>query len=504
VLYLALAALVICIYLSLAALSARAKAPWWDEAWFASAARNLAMNGYLGTAVLPTNGGDFQGIDRHVYFELPLYMIAAAGWFKIVGFGLLQTRLLSLGWGLVALGSWFVIVRSLSRDAKLALLATFFVSIDYAFVTMASEGRMDMMSTALGLAGLAAYLGLRARHLMAAVIVANALVAASIFTHPNGVVALLALVYFAIHLDRARLRLLDVGLAALPYLACLAGWGLYISQDPSSFMAQFSAAASGRLAGVLNPLLAIKSEIGQRYLLFYGFPPDYEGSARGIWDGPVGGFRLFILVAYAIAIVAGLAKREIRNNPVFRAILIIVAIDAFWLTFLNSNKRYYYLVDITPAMAVIWAVWVRQNWNARSLPRWLMLGASIGLAALDVGASINRIGVDTYDTNYVPVVSFIESHYSSAGGTIIGSGELGFGLGFDGKVVDDNSLGYYSGVNPNVIVVNPEYDYQFQHYQSTNPRIYAYLNDRLGAFQEVYSSGGYRVYVRRSSPAGSG
>jgi hypothetical protein len=500
--YVALAAFVIVLYVSLAALSAHARAPWWDESWFASAGLKLATKGYLGTPVLPPNGGPFQGVDRHLYFEMPLYMVAEAGWFKIVGFGLQQTRLLSLGWGLVALCSWFVIIRSLSRNGKVALLAVFFVSIDYAFVTMASEGRMDMMSAALGFGGLAAYLGLRARHLRWAVIGANALIAGSIFTHPNGVMALFALLYFAIHFDRHRLSLSDGGLAALPYVVGLTGWSLYILQDPGSLLAQLSANSSGRFAGLLNPVLAVKSEIAQRYLLFYAFPPDYQGSARGVWAGPVGGFRIFILVAYAIAFVAGVASRKVRDNAAFRALLVIVAIDLVWLTLFNANKRYYYLVNITPALAAIWAVWVHRTWVTRSLPRWLLLGASGALAALGVAASIDRIELDTYQNSYAPVVSLIKGHAFSAG-TVIGGGELGFQLGFDGQVMDDDTLGYYSGVAPSLIVVNPRYDFQFQQYQSKNSVIYQYLNGRLnGEFQKVYDSGTYQVYLRRV-PAGA-
>src|ERR1022692_3578433 len=57
---------------------------------------------------------------------------------------------------------------------------------DFVFIMRAADGRMDMMSAALGYAALAAYLVLRNRSLNLAVFSAHSLVVLSGLTHPNG------------------------------------------------------------------------------------------------------------------------------------------------------------------------------------------------------------------------------------------------------------------------------------------------------------------------------
>jgi hypothetical protein len=131
----AILVIVLVAYAVLAVASALAKAPWWDEAWFASPAINLLTTGSMATTILePT--GFLQGIDRYTYWILPLYPVTLAGWFGLVGVGLLQMRLLSIAWGLVALTSWFFVMKALSRQTTVALLAVACVALDYDFITM--------------------------------------------------------------------------------------------------------------------------------------------------------------------------------------------------------------------------------------------------------------------------------------------------------------------------------------------------------------------------------
>jgi hypothetical protein len=84
-------------------------------------------------------------------------------------------------------------------------------------------------------AGLAAYLSLREKHLVRAVLVSQACVAAAGLSHP------LALGYFAglaaltLYRDWRRIRFPHVMAACVPYLVGAAGWGLYISQAPHDF-----------------------------------------------------------------------------------------------------------------------------------------------------------------------------------------------------------------------------------------------------------------------------
>ena len=126
-----MAAGVIAMYLALAAVTAVTKAPTSDEAWFGSPAYNLAFRGFMGTTVLDPGSGTphlhgrtrVDGIDRYTYWVMPLSLLTQAGWFKLVGFGLLRMRALSILWGLVALVSWWTVFHELSGNRYTALLA---------------------------------------------------------------------------------------------------------------------------------------------------------------------------------------------------------------------------------------------------------------------------------------------------------------------------------------------------------------------------------------------
>src|SRR5919205_2717156 len=179
---LSLAAAVVVIYLGLALGTSMSRRPWSDEGWFASPALNLATTGSMGSPVLDASSW-LPGINQYTYWVMPLHLVTQAGWYKIFGFSLLSLRMLSAFWGLVALASWFVIMRHLAEDRRIALLTSLLLALDYSFVMGASFGRMDVMCAALGFAGLTAYLTLRERHFAWAVMAGHTLVAASGLTH---------------------------------------------------------------------------------------------------------------------------------------------------------------------------------------------------------------------------------------------------------------------------------------------------------------------------------
>jgi len=126
-----LATAVLMVYLALAVATALTKAPTGDEAWFSSPAYNLAFKGYMGTSVLDPGSGTpvlhtrtrLDGIDRYTYWVMPLNLITQAGWYKLVGFGLLPMRALSIIWALVALASWWIVFYQVSGSRYTALLA---------------------------------------------------------------------------------------------------------------------------------------------------------------------------------------------------------------------------------------------------------------------------------------------------------------------------------------------------------------------------------------------
>jgi len=94
-------------FVAIAVLCVHTNLPWSDEAWFASSALNLITNGSFGTSVLDLTAffrtNNLTGIRQHTYWIAPLFPLAEAAWFRVMGFGLVQVRYLSILWGLVAL-----------------------------------------------------------------------------------------------------------------------------------------------------------------------------------------------------------------------------------------------------------------------------------------------------------------------------------------------------------------------------------------------------------------
>ena len=198
-----LLAVVVLAFLALAVGSALTKSPWSDEAWFAQAGLNLATRGEMTTPVLETAGTNFKGLERHTYWVMPLHLVTQAGWYKVFGFSLFSMRMLSAVFGVLALFSWYFIVGNLSGNRKVALITFVLLAFDYIFVMAASFGRGDMMSAALGAAGLAAYLCLRERDFKWAIFASQSLIAACGLTHPNGGVAFfVGLLFLTLYFDR--------------------------------------------------------------------------------------------------------------------------------------------------------------------------------------------------------------------------------------------------------------------------------------------------------------
>ena len=237
--YLFISLCIFATYLALSVATALTQLPGTDEGFFANPAFNLLTKGKFATTVLETFGTPFEGMQSHTYWIMPLQPLTLSFWYRVFGFGLFSTRSLSIVWGLVALLSWFIIVRSLFKRTSLALLVTALLSVDYIFIVCASFGRMDIMSASLGFAGFATYLWLRERSLMWAILISQSLIVMSGLTHPMGLLPFFGLLCLSLYFDRRHIGLKHVAIALVPYVVGGGAWGFYIFQDPRSFYNQF-------------------------------------------------------------------------------------------------------------------------------------------------------------------------------------------------------------------------------------------------------------------------
>lgn len=482
-----LLAVAVAVFLAAAVSVALTRAPWCDEAWFACAGFNLAAHGRLITPVVAPAPDDAKtlGLAQHTYWVMPLHLLFQAGWYKLFGFSLFALRSVSIVWGLVALWAWFWIMRTLTGERAAAVLTVVLLGTDFVFVMRAADGRMDMMSAALGYSALAVYMVLRERSLNLAVVCAHSLVVLSGLTHPNGgVLSFAGVVFLMLHFDRRTIGLRHAGLATIPYLAGLAAWAPYIAADPKLFMMQFGGNASGRLSDALHPWLAVRREIQERYLATFGWRSGAPAAAK---------IRLLLLAGSVMGIAGTLATGSLRRLRGVRALLVLMAMHVLFLTF-QAVKHPAYLVYTIPffsALLALWICWLRSR--SRILFRVAAAGA-VTFVTLQLASIAHIVKKDDYRRTYLPAAAFLRAH-AGAADAVMGEPEFGFALGFDSGFVDDRRLGYYSHTVPRFIVVGKDYPQVFARFRQDRPLIARRIDAVLAARRPpCYRNERYEIY----------
>ena len=490
-------ALIVLVYLGLGLLNAFTRPPWCDEGWFGNPACNLAYQGFMGTTVLAPASSTWKsvkltGIDRHAYWVMPLHLLFNAAGFRVFGFSILSMRLLSLLWGLLALGAWGAILWKLTGQPLLTLGSLALIAVDYHFLLQASDGRMDVMTVALGWSGVAAYLWLRERSLPLAVAVSQSLAAMAFFTHPNGVMLVLILAGTTVCLDRRRVRIATLAIAAIPYLAIGAGWALYIAQSPADFMAQFLGNAAGRGPTITAPLAALRMEISHRYMDNYGL------AAWSSLSGRLNAIPLAIFLAGAA--ICQLA-REIRRHTGYRLLLAWTLFVVFFLTEMEGLKTHFYLIYLTPLYSILLAAAAAWAWRRHTRWRWATAAMLLVFVALQAVRTPIAVSRNPRRAAYDPAVRYLQSRLNR-NTLVMGGAGLIFALGRDWNILDDFHLGYDSGKRAEVVVIDSNWTDRIAMLETERPAIYAFVAGLLKTeYREVYNQGGYRILIHH--PNGS-
>ena len=480
------------------------KRPWVDEAWFTTPGLNLVTHGSFGTLLLEPTGSNLRllkpdavlkGINEHTYWVMPLHLLVLALWGMLFGFSVFSIRVPGMLWGLITLASVGVVVRRLYPEGRNApYIAAGVLALDFGFVNFATDGRMDIMCSALGFAGLAAYLTMRDRNFHRAVAVSHILAAAACFTHPNGAFGSAALVLAMVWLDRDRIRPATVAFMLTPYALGAALWAAYCAQAPGDFLAQISANSAGRMSSVLAPWQGVWREIHDRYLTH--FWPEYSS---------LGKLKSTGLFLSAAAMVSVAATRALRQSTGCRLLLALTGLRFLLLALGASVKYPYYLVHILPYFAAVIGIAVSHAWPSRGAKAQLLLSG--GLAAYFGVQTLvllhETVLLRGYRNEFVPVVEYLRSN-AGPGDLIDGSSEIGFGLGFyDRRLIDDVWLGYWSGKRPSLVVVDP------RHYAEViktatlkgMPAPGYFVWQLTSQFVLVKEFRGYRIYRRRPGAA---
>ncbi len=492
-------ALILAAYCGLALLSAITSRPNGDEGLFADPAITLITKGYMGTPVREQTPG-LPGLERWTYWVMPLHLVVLAGWYKIFGIGLMQMRILSIVWGSVCLAALISLVWRLGLDLWVVVVAAALSATDYIYVGASASGRMDGMAAALGFLGLAVYCNLRDKRLGLAMLMGHLSVAAAVFTHPNGVIFFVCLMFLIIVLDRDRLRISYLLTSAAPYLAGAAAWGLYIMQSPQTFLAQWLWQIRMKAGdGVsFSPVGYVVSEF-HRYVDAYGMGSVH---ARGV-SGPVV-LKAMVLAAYLLAVLALLRGRELRENRGFRLLFSLTALVFLIMLFFNE-KLTRYLLNITPLYDTLLAIVLVGLYRRGRTARAIAILSFASLLTIQAGGLILRSRFDAYARQFLPAVEFVRERLQP-GTTVIASADFGFGIGFD-RTTDDWTLGFYAHERPKLVVIEEQYLHALDTLGRKYPQILQHVNRTLREdYRLVYDHEYYQVYELRSgelSPSGS-
>jgi 4-amino-4-deoxy-L-arabinose transferase-like glycosyltransferase len=407
----------------------------------------------------------------------------------VFGFSIFSMRAPSVFWGLIGLVSVGILVRSLYPDRRAALIAMAVLAVDFGFVDIAADVRMDMTCAALGFASLAVYLSWREDRLTMALLISHSLAAAACFTHPNGSFAVVTLLVTMAWLDRDRWREINPVLILIPYLAGGLGWWMYVRQAPGDFTAQMSANAAGRGSDLMAPWRGIWREIDGRFLTHY-WP---EGSL----SGKLKVVGLVLALASGAALVA---LKPLRKSNGCRLLVCLTGLRFLMLAVAANAKFTYYMVHIVPLFAAM--IGIAAAYFLAEERRWTRVAAAALLAAyfLVQGASLwhKTVVVNGYREEYQPLIAYLKS-VARADDEIIGSAELGFGLGFrNPRLADDVWLGYWSHRRPTIVVVDRRYYKEVMDVAAQRGfPAPGYFQQLLGnEFRPIGNFKGYQVYRR--------
>ena len=491
---------ILAIFLALTIGTALTEIPITDEGFFANPAFNLLTKGQFATTVLETFGTPFKGMERHTYWIMPLQPLTLSFWYRLFGFSVFSTRSLSIVWGLVALASWFVIVRSLFKRTSLGLVVLALLSCDYIFIVGAASGRMDMMSASLGFAGFASYLLLRERSLIWAIVVSQSLIVMSGLTHPMGLLPFFGLLCLSLYFDRKRIGFKHVAIALVPYVVGALAWGSYILQDPSSFYSQFLANATmgsdenigGRFAGLFSPLTGLRLELAHRYVANFGLGPRDSSATR---------IKILFLLLYAVGLFGSLLVREIRRTANYKLLLAMMLIHFVGLTVIDSQKQFYYLIHIVPFYITMCALLITWLWARPNLFGKVAALALSAITLVEIAGLAYRIKRNNYRNSFQPAAAVLKQN-ARPQSLIAANPGVAFGLGFPENVINDPLFGYNSKKRFDYIVIDPETAYSIERSKDRDElgrQVYDYTMRLLAdQYSRIYEQRNYTIYSHKS------
>src|SRR5712691_11344071 len=194
-----------------------------DEVLLNDPARALAEHGSLDSPLLTPDHRP-----TPLIIQPPLQAISVAAVYKIMGFGLWQTRFASVLWGAAAVAMLSLVAQTFFAASAAASVAVLLLFVNPSFSITARMGRMDTLCVAFILAAYYAYRAARCDpSARTPLVLAGIFIALACLTHPVAVSALIGftlLVAIAFDGNRPRALLLFISGGLL----VAAAWGIVI------------------------------------------------------------------------------------------------------------------------------------------------------------------------------------------------------------------------------------------------------------------------------------
>jgi 4-amino-4-deoxy-L-arabinose transferase-like glycosyltransferase len=477
------------IWLALVVVTIWTRTAYRDEGEYTLAAHNFLTYHTWDSreiASISPMDGQLTGVDRRNYYQMPLYAMVQAAWYKVFSWGLRQQRLLNAFFAAAGIALWFLLVRLWSGSREIATLAAILIAFDWPYLNAATWGRPDMMAHCLGLLALYVHERYYESAPIRCCLAVGLCLSAAFFTHPN------AAVWAAVWLVRfvARRRTWKVwhfaALAAAGVFA-LACFALWISYDPVAFRAQMAVNAGYRRAGLAGLLWEF-----QRYLWTYGITFN-----SAVW--PFQFAKMYGCVLLPAAALAVFSRRNLAKMPGLKSCLIAACVAMLTLAIIDNTKWAQYGIHVTPWFAVLAAYGV-STFDASPSRRaygQAFVYAFVAMACILVTGLAYR---NPYRRDYLPAVSALRELREP--GVVFAPPEFRFS--YSDPFLYDQVLGFRNGKKAAVMALRREdLDYVVGWSETHNPALRAHMARVLNGCRIGFENVVYRVYDCRKRPQGS-
>jgi hypothetical protein len=318
----------------------------------------------------------------------------------------------------------------------------------------------------------------------------SSLIVLSGLSHPNGVFYLIDAVVLTVWWDRKRWSWRMGMLALSPFILGATAWGVYILEDPTDFVRQFTANASmaSRLEFVGAPLRAFYEEAALRF----GFVYDLRSLGRD----PAMLIKTLTSVVYLLPPLFWLLNREFRMGARIGPILLVGFINFLLLTILDGQRSTFYLIHVLPPMNAALAAWFL--W-ATTRPRWrtIAIPILIGWTLLQISTAVYRGSRNAYRNDYLAVVNFMRSHITGNTRVVFADQQYGFELGFGPRLVTDISLGFLSGKTADMIEFDGPYSSDSGYLKHLEKPLADHIRSTMSRYCLAYNKRSAQVFLPR-------